>query len=436
MEIHEARPLPPSQSVQSPRRTSNLQALPPLITSPVARSSRSPNISRPLSTASKRESRSSHLAALSIRSRPQSNVFSTFHSNLPYTLVRDFAYPADSPMHYGTHPDPPSVESTPLSAQAKGLSDQHDYDWRLDQGVSATPSHKVSHLPQTAYDNDGPPWSEDEDLHSPIVTSARHKKSKSTLSGRDSSREASYKGRSLSHDDTAGYLDDWAEGETEGEAEGPGRMEFPDPRYDWRDGDRDNLDESPMSPEFMDEEESRYSKDYQFTIASPDEEMHGKAVALYDFARENENELPLVEGQVLWVSYRHGQGWLVAQDPKSGESGLVPEEYVRLVRDIEGGLSGLNGAQVADGMSPTVDIDTPTASMQAEHKRSGSGTSGHHYTPVVSHFSTSSRDLQRYPQHLLGSQTTTPILGSDAHFGRKGSEDIREMATSEEQERQ
>ncbi|KAF2236483.1 hypothetical protein EV356DRAFT_443423, partial [Viridothelium virens] len=60
--------------------------------------------------------------------------------------------------------------------------------------------------------------------------------------------------------------------------------------------------------------------------------MHGKAIALFDFTRENENELPLVEGQVILVSYRHGQGWLVAQDPISGESGLVPEEYVRLLR--------------------------------------------------------------------------------------------------------
>ncbi|MGG6616582.1 UNVERIFIED_CONTAM: hypothetical protein ITH88_24450, partial [Salmonella enterica subsp. enterica serovar Weltevreden] len=75
-----------------------------------------------------------------------------------------------------------------------------------------------------------------------------------------------------------------------------------------------------------------------------DEEMHGKAVALFDFARENDNELPLVEGQVILVSYRHGQGWLVAQDPKTGESGLVPEEYVRLLRDIEGGRNGLVGA--------------------------------------------------------------------------------------------
>lgn len=80
---------------------------------------------------------------------------------------------------------------------------------------------------------------------------------------------------------------------------------------------------------------SQNDQDYQFTIASPDGEMHGRAVALFDFAIEHANELPLVEGQIILVSYRYGQGWLVAEDPLTGESGLVPEEYVRLVKDIK-----------------------------------------------------------------------------------------------------
>ena len=108
-------------------------------------------------------------------------------------------------------------------------------------------------------------------------------------------------------------------------------------------------------------DESRFSKNYQFSIASPDEEMHGKAVALFDFERENENELPLVEGQIIWVSYRHGQGWLVAEDPRTRESGLVPEEYVRLLRDIQGGLSGLSGnIEGAMSSSPGGEAGTPT----------------------------------------------------------------------------
>ncbi|KAF2720872.1 hypothetical protein K431DRAFT_205058, partial [Polychaeton citri CBS 116435] len=56
------------------------------------------------------------------------------------------------------------------------------------------------------------------------------------------------------------------------------------------------------------------------------------SIALYDFEPENANELRLREGQEIMVSYRHGQGWLVAEDPTTGEQGLVPEEYVRLVR--------------------------------------------------------------------------------------------------------
>jgi hypothetical protein len=59
-------------------------------------------------------------------------------------------------------------------------------------------------------------------------------------------------------------------------------------------------------------------------------------LALYNFEPENDNELRLVEDQTILVSYRHGQGWLVAENPETGEQGLVPEEYVRLLRDIEG----------------------------------------------------------------------------------------------------
>ncbi|KAK9474683.1 uncharacterized protein V1510DRAFT_411679 [Dipodascopsis tothii] len=75
---------------------------------------------------------------------------------------------------------------------------------------------------------------------------------------------------------------------------------------------------------------SHGDKEYQFSIASSDE-IHGRAVALFDFEPENDNEVPLKEGQHIWISYRHGLGWLVAQDPTTGESGLVPEEYVEIV---------------------------------------------------------------------------------------------------------
>jgi hypothetical protein len=205
------------------------------------------------------------------------------------------------------------------------------------------------------------------------------------------------------------------------------------------------------SPGFNAYDESRYSRDYQFTITSPDEEMHGKAVALFDFQRENENELPLVEGQIIWVSYRHGQGWLVAEDPRTQESGLVPEEYVRLLRDIEGGMTSLVG-QLADGPGTPYEAGTPT---QAEHSSQtipaaqpghapSSSTSNGYHQPIVSTFSTSSKDLVPYPQHLLGqhgqapqvvhyhgqrggSQANTPTVQNtfDGALGRRGSSDVR-----------
>jgi len=74
--------------------------------------------------------------------------------------------------------------------------------------------------------------------------------------------------------------------------------------------------------------------EFEFSIASSDE-IHGKAIALFDFTPENDNEVALKEGQIIWISYRHGQGWLVAEDSNTGETGLVPEEYVQLVNDLE-----------------------------------------------------------------------------------------------------
>lgn len=71
------------------------------------------------------------------------------------------------------------------------------------------------------------------------------------------------------------------------------------------------------------------------SMVPEDEELYaGQSLVLYDFEPENANELGLREGQVIMVSYRHGQGWLVAEDPETGEQGLVPEAYVRLLSDL------------------------------------------------------------------------------------------------------
>lgn len=423
-----SRPFPESQHHRS---NPNFSKLPPLLTSTPPHSSHTP---RPLSQFF---SARSHVSGPSTRSRPQSHVFPVFHSSLDYTQVRDFAYPPDHLLYYGPPPEGSTKASTPASegigqylhSRYAKESWPGDYD-----GNGSSLTHSGPRLPATSF-GDGPPWSEDEDLLSPVVTSSKQRKDKSNLQDLDHNR-----GRSEERT-TGGSVQRRSnplpatQPDVNDPGEGPSAFSLPQNSALWQ----PQMYRSSPSPEgepafpddpagfvsedeptpFSDEDErSRYSRDYQFTIASPDEEMCGKAVALFDFTRENENELPLLEGQVLWVSYRHGQGWLVAQDPKSGESGLVPEEYVRLVRDIEGGLTRLNGGEGADWDSPTTGtLGSGESPMTAWHERSGSGTSGrsgvfgagHHYTPIVNHFSTSSKDLEPYPQrHLFGGNGSGP----------------------------
>ncbi|CAR25105.1 adaptor protein NBP2 [Lachancea thermotolerans CBS 6340] len=64
--------------------------------------------------------------------------------------------------------------------------------------------------------------------------------------------------------------------------------------------------------------------------------VNRRAVALYDFVPENDNELELREGDVLFIGYRHGQGWLVAENAERTRTGLVPEEYVSLTEPGDG----------------------------------------------------------------------------------------------------
>ena len=264
-------------------------------------------------------------------------------------------------------------------------------------------SSKRERLPAMTFADGGPPYSEDEDLHSPIVKPSRHRKSKS---------QPNYE-RGRSPGDVPYFMRD-----ADDEGEPGGAVEDSDTRRqppEHRDSNfakpiqrqkapyekADQFSEEESDP---DEGDGRFSKDYSFTIASPDEEVSGKAIALFDFQNEHENELPLKEGQIILVSYRHGQGWLVAEDPRTGESGLVPEEFVRLVRDIEGGLNGLS----AVGLDDTVEVQspvsndpamTPTPAQQefAQPTLHHSRPSGEKHPPVQSSFSTSSSDFTPLP---------------------------------------
>ncbi|KAI9772344.1 MAG: HOG (high osmolarity glycerol) pathway protein [Candelina submexicana] len=493
-----ASPKSLSKSTSNP----NHPVLPPLITSPPPKHS---DTQKPQAGNDGRLSPlSKHSGALDNPSRPPSDVFPIFHSTLPYAIVRDFAYPTIDALHYGPPPVPSETSSTASTPVSETHPDSAEYPWEESRGHWPASTwvddafHERAQLPSVMF-GDGPPWSEDEDLHSPVVINSRQRKGKSTGDresehGRGRER-TSIRGNRTDSDfmtpsNYAGVRGPYAE--TNGDARdgyfhregdttanGPGRdsidylsernrnsrlgapynvpgqrdshfaTTLPNRSYSQPGaacGPRDSPSEPYDSPGF-DRNDSRYSRDYQFTIASPDEEMHGKAVALFDFERENENELPLVEGQVIWVSYRHGQGWLVAEDPKTGESGLVPEEYVRLLRDIEGGWNNevAEGGSVQQPTSP--DESTPTQNEQPQPEssaQSSSTSNGHHRPSIVSTFSTSSKDLNPYPHHLLGtqagqappqvihyqgqrggSQVSTPTLASPAEgrglLGRSGS---------------
>lgn len=426
----------------------NRTSLPPLVTSPPSKA----KLERASSYVNKRLSTFSNASNThqSIRSRPQSTAFPIFHSSLPYSLVRDFAYDPLHPLFYGPLPEPPSDISTPTSEINRRLSDPPPVAWRSDRGGWSASSYDENgeQLPQTAYDG-GPPYSEDDDISSPVVTShhgARHKKHKSNIvnfdhtrgrrgypeehrrgsivpiNGESSQTFAVRESSEPANGPTSDYITYPPESSRLGLPEGASRRDshfaktLPQRTYVDTEGPPYDSDEEMSEPEDYIHDDNRFSRDYQFTIASPDEEMHGKAVALFDFARENDNELPLVEGQVILVSYRHGQGWLVAQDPKSGDTGLVPEEYVRLLRDIEGGWNGLMNGNIKpqetnnDGpeglLSPVSagpEAKTPT---QADHPSN--------YTPVISTFSTSHKDLEPYPKERLGTPTNT----EGGSFGR------------------
>ncbi|KAF1940115.1 hypothetical protein EJ02DRAFT_350763 [Clathrospora elynae] len=432
----------------------NRTSLPPLVTSPPSKA----KLERASSYANKRLSTFSNASNTQApaRSRPQSIAFPAFHSSLPYSLVRDFAYDPLQPLFYGPLPEQPSDISAPASEHGRRLSDPPPVAWRNDRGAWSAASWEEKdgeQLPQMAYDG-GPPYSEDDDISSPVVTShhmARHKKHKSNVVNFDHTRgrrgypeEQRRRSTVPTNGESSRFVSEDAANAPAGEyityPPESSRLAVPDgvSRRDshfattllqraYADADADTegppyeSDDDMSEPEDYIHDDSRFSRDYQFTIASPDEEMHGKAVALFDFARENDNELPLVEGQVILVSYRHGQGWLVAQDPKTGESGLVPEEYVRLLRDIEGGWNGLmNGAIQSQLHPPPQDAHNGSDSLLSpvsagpEAKTPTQADHPQNYTPVISTFSTSHKDLEKYPTDKLGTPTNT----EGGHFGK------------------
>ncbi|KAI9171793.1 NAP1-binding protein 2 [Paramyrothecium foliicola] len=412
----------------------NMQNQSPLLSPSTSRRSAQP---RPMSHASKNRLSQYSVGSVPSRSRPPSHVFPLYPSSLSYCLVRDFAYPPMHPMHYGPLPEPSRPASglaTPASEHRRLSDPPASWEQKMPWDSWSVDGFNRGHdIPPIQF-GDGPPYSEDDDLQSPVVATRHHRKHKSTSATMQGSRgrtsrdgEGDYMNSPNFDSERGYYISTSGDGSQRyyvghgGEANGPGgeyvtyppgqaghgRAYYYDQQARGLGGDHGSEgSSSPSSPGCHDEDQSRYSRDYQFTITSPDEEFHGKAVALFDFERENENELPLVEGQIIWVSYRHGQGWLVAEDPKTQESGLVPEEYVRLLRDIEGGMNSLTGLPVDSG-SPIMDAGTPTQAEHGSHfghtPTPSNSTNGYHQ-PVLSMFSTSSKDLNPYPTEQLGIQ--------------------------------
>ncbi|KAK1072656.1 HOG (high osmolarity glycerol) pathway protein [Friedmanniomyces endolithicus] len=338
---------------------------------------------------------------------------SLFHSTLSHTLIRDFAWPAFHPLHYGA-PDADSASgaTTPGSewqSSTRRLSDPMDHTnnsgwsagpWGGDGVMYGDPEHDDEHepLPSTSFGDE----SGDASDETGMAGKREKRKSKSyanmsdyergrrresagfrrsrasgeaaaaaaaaaaagsdmfmfmgrqsDLAGRDSLRQsrgyvAGTNAASLQPSENgAGSASSRARADSHFQTVLPNRS-FPNatsqcatqapaasqphllPRPPGTPFDPDTtmpLDtEKPSLPPPQNPRES---------LGPEDEELYaGRSLALYPFEPENSNELRLREGQVIMVSYRHGQGWLVAEDPESGEQGLVPEEYVRLLSEL------------------------------------------------------------------------------------------------------
>ncbi|QLQ82353.1 hypothetical protein HG537_0H01140 [Torulaspora globosa] len=88
--------------------------------------------------------------------------------------------------------------------------------------------------------------------------------------------------------------------------------------------------------DYYEDEDINDEQDKRQSIVLPNDYLINQlAVALYDFEPENDNELGLKEGDVVFISYRHGQGWLVAENQQRTKTGLVPEDFVTYLDDEE-----------------------------------------------------------------------------------------------------
>ncbi|QIW99580.1 hypothetical protein AMS68_005098 [Peltaster fructicola] len=394
-------PYSPSSHTSPPEQPDPLSAT----SEPGARPRPRSHISR---SNSRRSARLSTLSRHTSFSRPQSVLYPAFPSTLSYAAVRDFAYPVFHPLHYGTPLEPPSGATTPGSewASSRRLSDPLEAwnskngnwgagPWGGDGVMYTDPSGDDGEaLPSTSFGEDT-----DEPGGSFVRRKSKHRKSRSYTDITELERgrwhdSSSFNRRSRGDADTYGSKLDPA-GQSSlrlsrnfGSSSSkrstntlPSRSfhtgQLPEPEND-----------EDLLP--LDAEQSAHAQSPQRASMGPEDEelFAGESLALYSFEPENPNELRLREGQIILVSYRHGQGWLVAEDPETGEQGLVPEEYVRLVREIETWDPERGGFIEDDSMlvdeqseqhdsNDHMDLDEPHE-MESDTSQDISGTSEKH----------------------------------------------------------
>lgn len=324
--------------------------------------------------------------ALTDRSRPQSAVLPAFTSSLSYALVRDFAYPAYHPMHFGGSGEEEADASTPAGWDAgrrmsesaesstSGGKGWHAGPWGGDGVLYGDPDQDMEPLPSTAFGTAGDDWGDDETS----FKVNKHRKSRSfhDIPNYERGRRRESQGRS-SRQEEGSQSQQYDPAGREALRQSRGfqlsengeRLPRRDSHFATTLPNRSFHTSQPVDPDSdlpLDAEASEHHSPQRESMGPEDEELFaGPSLALYGFEPENENELRLTEGEVIMVSYRHGQGWLVAEKA-NGDQGLVPEAYVRLLRDIEGWDEETGQFIEGDPFGPeaagpdTEDVTTPT----------------------------------------------------------------------------
>ena len=301
------------------------------------------------------------------RSARQSSVVDPAFASLPPpTLVRDFAYPVYHPLHYGVEQEiseasTPGSDWNPARRQSDPTKQSNGSGmgwsagpWGGDGGIYGQPDQEgaLAALPSTSFGTGSaeegattePTAGDDE---APLGKS-RHRKSKSYAPMATYERRRRSSGKRLSRMSGEGFLSSDPAGRDRlrlsrgyGSDIGVSRKDshctstLPSRSFHHsQDAERQKF-ETEDEPIPLDIEPHVSHSPARNSMGPEDEELFaGPSLALYPFEPENPNELRLVEGQQIMVSYRHGQGWLVASDLRTGEQGLVPEQYVRLISEM------------------------------------------------------------------------------------------------------